>query len=307
MGLLLVVTSLSCQAQTRPEPDERFLGAYLPEYRLNQFDAEHLTALTDLMLFSVEVEAEGRLNLDRWGGERLRRLDEIAVSAPCRVLMSVGGWGRSKGFPAVAADPGRRKRFANELIQFCEQHRLDGIDIDWEHPSSEEERALFVVLMQDLGRELHRHQLLLTTALAPWKPVDPQVAMAIDRIHLMSYDDEGRHSTPEQAEANIRKWVAAGIPARKLCLGIPCYGKPIERDGRPARTYRDLVDRQTGNQLDEVDGYYFNGPATVERKVDLAREQKLPGVFFWEMAQDLPANDPHSLIQTAAKRLRDGP
>ncbi len=306
LGVCCLLHVFGCVVQTQEETvatqPETVIAAYLPEYRIKSFDEGHLKHLTNLILFSIEVDSQGGLVLDRWKPDLLDIMDRLGREAPCRVLISVGGWGRSEGFREVAASPEMRTRFAKELVEFCQVHGLDGVDLDWEHPANEEERKQFVVLIADLGQTLHQHSLLLTTALAPWKPVELAVARSVDRIHLMSYDDEGRHSTLEQAAANIEKWRAAGIPAEKLCLGLPCYGKSITNRSQPARTYARLVAELPGLTGDEVEGVYFNGPDTIEAKLDLAKTQGLSGVFFWELAQDLPADAERSLIRTAARR-----
>ena len=311
LGVCCLLNLFGCVAQPREETAARqpepVIAAYLPEYRIKSFDEGHLEHLTDLILFSIEVDSQGGLVLDRWKPEMLDIMDRLGREAPCRVLISVGGWGRSEGFPEVAASPAKRKRFGQELIDFCRSHHLDGIDLDWEHPKNDEQRAQFVVLVAELALQLQEHGLLLTTALAPWKPVELAVAQAVDRIHLMSYDDEKRHSTPQQARENIRKWLAAGIPAAKLCLGLPCYGKSIDDRSQSARTYARLVNDFPDLTGDEVDGYYFNGPATIGEKVDLARQQGLNGVFFWEIAQDLSADEPRSLIRAASERAAQQP
>lgn len=51
-----------------------------------------------------------------------------------KVLISVGGWTKSHGFHAAAANETSRRACANNLVAFMKQHELDGIDIDWEYP-----------------------------------------------------------------------------------------------------------------------------------------------------------------------------
>eukprot|EP00804_Cyclotella_cryptica_P024464 CCRYP_017568-RB/>CCRYP_017568-RB protein AED:0.03 eAED:0.03 QI:1933/1/1/1/1/0.81/11/100/1752 len=50
------------------------------------------------------------------------------------VYPSIGGWTLSSSFPAVAADPQKRNRFARECVGLIADYGFDGIDIDWEYP-----------------------------------------------------------------------------------------------------------------------------------------------------------------------------
>ena len=47
---------------------------------------------------------------------------------------------------------------------------------------------------------------------------------AIDVVHLMAYDAQGKHSTLEFAKSDIDRLVKKGVPLEKICLGVPFYG-----------------------------------------------------------------------------------
>ena len=52
-----------------------------------------------------------------------------------KVCRSVGGWTHGTGgFSAASKDEASRKTFAQNSLQFIQQHGFDGIDIDWEYP-----------------------------------------------------------------------------------------------------------------------------------------------------------------------------
>ena len=101
----------------------------------------------------------------------------------------------------------------------------------------------------------------------------------------MSYDAEGKHSTLGQAQADVRKFRDAGVPAGKLRLGLPFYGRGIT-DRNVAKAYSELAPAVKTPETDELDGIYFNGPDTIRAKTRFAQEQKLSGVMIWEIAQD---------------------
>lgn len=48
----------------------------------------------------------------------------------------MGGWNEdSYNFSNLAADSLKRKRFAIEILEFVEEWKFDGFDIDWEYPT----------------------------------------------------------------------------------------------------------------------------------------------------------------------------
>ncbi len=52
------------------------------------------------------------------------------------VLASIGGWTLSASFHHVAANQAGRDRLADLSVEFIREHNLDGVDFDWEYPSS---------------------------------------------------------------------------------------------------------------------------------------------------------------------------
>jgi GH18 family chitinase len=277
--------------------------AYLPDYRVDEYDPSRAAGIDQLIYFSIEVEEDGSLDTSRLRDSGLELIDEIEAAADCETLICVGGWDRSDGFSAMSDDARARRRFGDEIIGFCDEHGFAGVDLDWEHPTTPEERHRFTVLLQELRERLDAADLRLTVACAPWQPLNNQAAEAVHRIHLMSYDDEGRHSTPEQAITNLEKWIAAGIPAEKIVLGVPFYGRRFSENDRSSATYGEIVTRfNPPPHLDEADGYYFNGPDTMQFKCELAIDRDLAGIMVWELAQD-SADEETSLLRVIRRSL----
>ena len=107
-------------------------------------------------------------------------------------------------------------------------------------------------------------------------------------MHMMSYDQQGQHSTFAFAE-RVAAQGARILPAAQLTLGVPFYGRHV-RTG-DWKSYEDLVQefsalQQPDGAVDEVGGYYLNGRQTIAAKARLAREHGLGGVMIWEVGQD---------------------
>ena len=56
-----------------------------------------------------------------------------------KVLLSIGGWGAGN-FSEMAADSLKRLKFCQSCLKVCKQYGLDGIDMDWEYPTSSSAR-----------------------------------------------------------------------------------------------------------------------------------------------------------------------
>jgi chitinase len=207
-----------------------------------------------------------------------------------KVHLCIGGWDRSQGFAAIAATEESRRRFATGLTAYCRKHQFAGADLDWEHPENAPEATNYGRLLGAIAVAFKPAGLRLTAAMAGWQTLTPEAIAAVDAIHLMSYDNPGKHSTFEGAKADVRKMRDQGLPASKIRLGLPFYGRGItERD--MAKTYAGIVAAAPGSaDTNESQGMYFNGPSMIRAKTRFAKDQRLGGVMIWEMGQDAPGD-----------------
>ena len=69
-------------------------------------------------------------------------------------------------------------------------------------------------------------------------------------------------------------------------------------------TYAQIVrEFKPQPEVDEVDGIYFNGINSVERKTKFALSSKLAGVMAWEIGQD--TSDESSLLRAVNRVARE--
>ena len=70
-------------------------------------------------------------------------LEQLKQAHPhLRTLVSHGGGGaHSASFPDLAANPTSRATLTRSVRAFVDAHALNGVDLDWEHPSSAREGA----------------------------------------------------------------------------------------------------------------------------------------------------------------------
>lgn len=269
-----------------------------------------------------------------------------------KILVSVGGWTWSGAFSDASLTRESRKTFIESAVAFVAKYNLDGLDIDWEYPGligygnvfRPEDKRNYTALLKELrvafnreGKRLHRH---LFTSVATGANADfvshtelGKVAHVVDSVNLMSYDyyeptDDkiaGHHAPlfanpadPKHisADASVKMYQAAGVPARKLVLGVPFYGHAwtTSSDSNhglyqaaigahvPAN-FRDIILSLTAaagftRYWDSVASapYLYNStthlfvsyedPDSLALKCAYLRKHKLGGVMFWDYAGD---------------------
>jgi GH18 family chitinase len=267
-----------------PSPRDFAIVGYLPEYRA--LDPAWGRYVTDIVYFSAGLRADGTLDTTRLDAQTLAALREMRAAYDTRIFVAIGGWDRSQNFAAVAVDPALRASAAQTLTAYCLENGLDGVDFDWEFPEGPAEIAGYVALLAEVHAAFAPHDLRVSVALAGWQDLGNELYAAVDRIHVMAYDHEGRHSTFEQATDDIQAFLKRGAPPEKLLLGVPFYGRDVENPAI-ALTYAEIVSvHHPAPDVDEVDGVYFNGVATIQKKTHYAQEQELGGVMIWELGQD---------------------
>ncbi len=278
---------------------------YLPAWR-GEADSAQLARLTHVNYAFLEPTATGGL-LPLENPAKLRRLVAAAHAAGVRVLVSVGGWhnGDHRAFDAIGADAGRTRAFAANLVRFVADYRLDGVDVDWEHPDTCTAPG-YAALMQQLATRLHGQGQLLTAAVAGGTWAGPGVPRSVfdcvDFLNIMAYDGAPpAHATYAAAAETLAYWKNRGLPASKAVLGVPFYGRPSEEG------FAALLARGADPRADLFDGVGYNGLATIRSKTSLALDQA-GGVMIWELTQD--AAGANSLLaaigEVVARRQRLG-
>lgn len=289
LGLLCAFALLSTMAHgTAQEPPHnrqefRIVG-YLPDYRMADFNLTPCRLLTDLYIFSAEVSPEGHLLLNRLEKAPWAGLQTFKTAHRVRLVLCIGGWDRSAGFGPMAMSSEARRRFLEDVQTTCLEKRLDGIDIDWEHPQNDREQEAYGQLLSELAETLRPLGIQLSVTMASWQTVPRIGFKAVDSVNIMSYDHDGRHSTVEDAESDIRKIMAQGADARQINLGVPFYGRSVS-NRNIAVTWSELAGTAKPGS-DEHEGIYFNGPETIRRKTRLALSEGLGGIMIWELGQD---------------------
>jgi len=275
---------------------------YFPDYRIDSVDSSIGSRVTDLIYFSIEPEPTGELDTSRLQPEHLTKLSEIKNAHGTAILVALGGWGRSDGFAAMATDQAARANFIQNITQFCLDNQFDGADFDWEFPADQAEVNAYAILLVEVKQAFQPHGLLVTVALSSWQELGSAAYEAVDRVHLMSYDHSGEHSTYDDAVGDVDAMLGQGVPQEKLYLGVPFYGRDID-NANNYYTYTEIVsDYHPAPDVDLVSNIYFNGINTIQAKTRYALRQGLGGIMIWEVGQDSDEED-YSLLSAINQAL----
>jgi GH18 family chitinase len=307
--VLALVGGAGPQPTTKPQAAAFRVVAYAPDWRFDELDLDRCRLVDELVYFSLEPAPDGTIDARRFTDAHRKRLAEIRAKFGTRVRFAIGGWQRAKHFAAVATDEKRRAVFVESIVNFCRDNEFAGVDFDWEFPKNDAEVEAYGALIAQTKAALAPHGLTVSVAVNRTQRLPKQAIEALDAVHVMAYDDGKRHATPERAQQAVEAWLAQGAPPAKLVLGVPFYGrKVVDRGEGKGMGYAKLVEKHhPASDVDEVDGFYFNGPATIERKTRGAVEQGLGGVMIWEFGDDVAPGDPASLLQAIARGRKARP
>ncbi|MBV8156551.1 MAG: chitinase, partial [Dyella sp.] len=182
------------------------------------------------------------------------------INPRLKVIVSIGGWGADY-FSEAAITDASRQHMADSVAALVEKHDVDGVDLDWEYPTlpgpgishRPEDKRNFSLLLETLRARLDqlgakhggRHY-LLTIAAADSEFVAgielERASHSLDWFNLMTYDfhqsltpTTGHHAglhlsalAPADDRAGdkaVAQFLAAGVPAKKLNLGVAFYGR----------------------------------------------------------------------------------
>lgn len=133
VAAVLVLLADPC-ALSASNSTDFIVSAYLPEWRYSGVDWSLVTqGVSHLILFSVEILPSGSIGaLDRIPSpHNLQQARSAAERNGCRIMLCVGGNGRSAGFPVIVARQELRARFVKELVALLDKLQLHGVDYNW--------------------------------------------------------------------------------------------------------------------------------------------------------------------------------
>ncbi|MEJ5054848.1 glycoside hydrolase family 18 protein [Sphingobacterium sp. MYb382] len=250
---------------------------------------------------------------------RLKSIVALKKKHPhLKVMLSIGGWGSGR-FSEMAADATNRAKFAKDCMRVVKEFGLDGIDIDWEYPTSSAagisnspaDTDNFTLLMRDIRQAIGKKNLLTLATASNGKYIAfGDINPYVDFVNIMTYDsgnppyhhaslfrsDKSGNVTCEEA---VAAHVKAGMPIEKLVLGIPFYGRGNKKEVKTFIDYKDLLklegletkwdDVAKADYMVNSDGELvltFETPESIKYKCEYLLSKGMLGAMYWEYAGD---------------------
>lgn len=190
--------------------------------------------------------------LDLSGLPDIERIRTIRAYNPnIRIVLSMGGWGAG-GFSNMAMTEGWRRAFADSVERALDQHALDGVDIDWEYPCSDQagidadprDKENFTRLLQALRDAAGERIVSIAAGAGAYFVRDTEMAEVskiCTYVQLMTYDmrsgfctQAGHHTAlypssgreeGRDAMSVVELFHRAGVPYEKLVIGAAFYSR----------------------------------------------------------------------------------
>lgn len=353
LAIILLTGCRSAQEQLHEPANKLAIIGYVPGFRgdLNEMtiDAKKLTHINyafvdvkDSMAWLTNIETD-TINF--------RKLNYLKTENPdLKIIISIGGWSWSENFSDAVLTESSRKKFATSGVAIVEKYNLDGIDIDWEYPGLKgednvfrpEDKQNFTLMFKAIRQELDNlatktnKRYFLTTALPAFPKLFQVTEMGklseyIDYVNIMAYDfyvsgdTAGHHSNLFASENYEREdsgdkaytlYRKEGVPAEKLVLGVPFYGRSWlmkTDDNRGINRQVDSTIRGGGYTFikdsimtrpgfkrywdEKAKAPYlwnaetrqlvtYDDEESIKYKCEYVRERKMGGIMFWQYASD---------------------
>ncbi len=318
LGMLLLGAFLWARSIDKEKP-QKVIVAYVTSWTQALPDTRYVTHI-NYAFGHVTATFDG-VRIDN--PQRLKTVSALkAANKELKVLLSIGGWGSGR-FSEMAADNNNRKKFADDCARVVKEYDLDGIDIDWEYPTSkaggisasEDDTQNFTLLMEDIRKAIGKKKLLTLATVMSGKYIDfAAIKDVVDFVNIMAYDSgnppkhhaalyRSEMTGSGSAEEGVKAHQAAGMPLDKLVLGIPFYGRGNNKDIKGFVHYRDLI-KLTGfetkwdtvakvpylvNTAGEMVCSY-ESPESIKTKAAFINSNNLRGAMYWEYAGDTDDN-----------------
>lgn len=313
--------------------DSKVVVAYVTSWSEVMPDPQYMTHIN--YAFGHVNESFNGVKIDN--EERLRQIVDLRKQKPeLKVLLSIGGWGSGR-FSEMAANDEYRRAFAADCDRVVKEFALDGIDIDWEYPtssmanisSSPDDTENFTLLMQDIRAAIGNEKELTLATVASARYIDFKAILpSVDFVNIMAYDMASApkhhsalypsgHSGDITSDGAVTAHLKAGVPPSKLVMGMPFYGRG--GDGYPSfQEYNKVgnTDTQYTEKWDEVAQvpyladkndtlvFGFENPRSLAIKCQYILDKDLLGGMYWDYSGD---NEQGDLRRTVAENLLGKP
>lgn len=312
------------KSETKPEPKQipkpaksKVLIGYVQDFR-NPSVVDY-SKLTHVIFSFAHPAKDGRVLLNgKMAVDNLKAMTAKAHQQNTKIMLAVGGWYHIQGgesypyFKAAITNPSARAKLIRGLVNITEREKLDGIDIDFEHPRSQADAENLDIFIKSLSSRLHAKKKELSIAVHPkihsvtkteihFVVYKPEMFQYVDHVNIMAYDGQwdGGYNASNLSpypftEKIVNYWDHLfenyKLPKEKLVLGVPLYGQP-DNPAIKQVSYAAILHNNPANAVHDtvaMNGttYHYNSQLTMQRKTKLALDHGFGGMMLWETGLD---------------------
>lgn len=318
--ILLLGLMASAQGLRAVEADQRVVVAYVTSWSSIKVDPTVMTHIN----YAFGHVSESFKGVGIANEARFREVAALKQKNPdLKVLLSIGGWGSGR-FSEMADNETYRTSFAKDCKRVIDQYGIDGIDIDWEYPtsnaagisSSPRDKANFTLLMRDIREAIGSDKLLTLATCADGSTnfyAFRDFISYVDFVNVMSYDmaGTGNHHAAlyrggivgngwKVGDEAIKDHLNNGVPKEKLVMGLAFYGNSGAGSQISLQEIKNMI--ASGNYVDHWDdvakvpyitekatgkwSYGYDNERSQTIKCNYILDNGLRGAMYWEYAND---------------------
>lgn len=279
----------------------------------------YFAKLTHIIYDKIGVDSGGNLIISDDLKDELHDLVDAVNSTDTLVLFSIGN-DSGTAFSAIANSSSALANFNDEIQDLFDDYSIDGIDINWQFPSKDDEDD-FETLIESVEKTVHddNNDKLLSFVVEAGDDdsltdsISDDALEAADFINILSAEEvsDSEYSSLDDAKESITYWTDERcIVKNKLVIDIPAQG--ISTDGS-TNSFADIFDHQNSDAcLDRTASrtyYYYNGIPTATDKTAYAKSNA-GGVVLTSLQSDIFDSkyiDNYSLLTTIDSQANDSP
>lgn len=302
----LIMLSLSVQSQ-------HVIG-FFPNWR-NAGDENNIQydKITDIIYCFIQPNSTGTFpTFSSWPSGDQTKFNNIKLKAKAKgvkIRVSSGGAGSASLYSPIAANATYRNNFATSVADFIVANDIDGFDIDWEFPATNETGNLDLLVQafktafdakQTAGYRKIYLGIDVGGELGHTAYFSKNFVNYVDEVNIMAYDLAGGFSTTALTKTAFDVWKTylGAANASKLVVGIPFYTPGWLMYNQLANPYSTNAANAYNGTLSGSNGSTYNAAPCIKEKIDYVMQNGGSGVMIWELSQDIldPSYYQYSLL-----------
>ncbi|WP_019026108.1 glycosyl hydrolase family 18 protein [Colwellia piezophila] len=329
--LFLIAFLLSSFQVQAVKHDSFSIAAYWFNGGWDHYDAEAAKYLDEVIIFAVAPEPKtGGINIvsvdEKTANVNYRRSSGIGLTTAMintlvadakkyqvKTTLGINAMGKKEIYFDQLVENNKQDEFAKNIRDLCLKHGISGVDLDYEHPTSDKDVQILASIFTALNKVLKPEGITVSGAFASKKKFSlkflEQHHGLLDQINIMNYSKK-----PEQFIKELNTLVTKHkVPKEKLYGGIAFYAKEVARRkgrGKHEVEYRDIVSAIAVTNEEDVfkmpaadDASYMmtlkysNNNKSLKEKIEFLKSNGFGGAIIWALNHDVAVTNPHSRVR----------